>query len=296
MLAEAKVKNFLQAAVRGEASLPPSVIEQFASDCKEVLEKQFDRNPEWRIRMSGLGHPLCQQVMGRDGYKEEMTYNAILRFLIGDLVECAVVAILKGAGVNIVEAHTKCEVQVSDQHEPVQGTLDLIIEDEVDGKKVWDVKSASPFSFSQKFGKGYYAIKEDDPFGYIMQGHLYAESVGLPFGGWIVVDKSSGEIAFVEAPNNQSEDRAQCLELAKQNVEKLNSDFSFKKPPISPEAEMHSVNGERVPTGNTLLNRQCSFCGYKKICWPDAVHFRKVTSRAKNPPMAWYHKLKVTQL
>ena len=54
---------------------------------------------------------------------------------------------------------------------------------------------------------GYEKIKEDDPFGYIMQGHLYGEATGLPFGGWIVVNKSSGEIAVVEAPEWQDQDR-----------------------------------------------------------------------------------------
>jgi hypothetical protein len=60
MLAEVQVKNFLQKAVRGEVTLSPSVIEEFTQDCREALEKQFNRNPEWRIRMSGLGRPLCQ--------------------------------------------------------------------------------------------------------------------------------------------------------------------------------------------------------------------------------------------
>ena len=152
MLAEVQVKNFLQAATRGEAVLSPSVLGEFTQDCREALEKQFNRNPEWRIRMSGLGRPLCQQIHGRDGKDEEMSYNAIMRFLIGDLVECAVMAILKGAGIKIVEAQGKCQLDVGG--EQVQGTLDLIIDDPVDGEKVWDVKSASPYSYTQKFSKG----------------------------------------------------------------------------------------------------------------------------------------------
>ena len=78
-------------------------MEEFAKDCRQALEKQFSHNPEWRIRMSGLGRPMCQQIHGRDGKDEDMEYNSILRFLIGDLVECAVMAILKGAGVKITE-------------------------------------------------------------------------------------------------------------------------------------------------------------------------------------------------
>ena len=294
MLSEVRVKNFLQAAVRGEASLSATVIEEFAEDCKEALSKQFNRNPEWRIRMSGLGRPLCQQIHGRDGKEEEMSYNAILRFLIGDLVECAVMAILKGAGIKVVEAQSKCSLDIAGEH--VQGTLDLVMEDEIDGEKVWDVKSASPYSFKQKFGKGYAGIKEDDPFGYIMQGHLYAESKGLDFGGWVVVDKSSGEIEFVQAPADQSEDRAECLDEAHRTVEALMSNYTYSKPPMEPEDEHYTLNGKKNYTGNKLLNKSCTFCGYRKYCWPKAVQHEKVTSRARNKPLAWYHTLKVKEL
>lgn len=294
MMAEVRVKNFLRQAVRGEASLSPSVLEEFASDCREALEKQFNRDPEWRIRMSGLGRPLCQQLHGRDGLDEEMEYNAIIRFLIGDLVECAVMAILKGAGIKILESQGKCELDIAG--EKVKGTLDLVMEDEVDGAKVWDVKSASPYSFKQKFGKGYEALKDDDPFGYVMQGHLYAESKGMDFGGWIVVDKSSGEISFVQAPRDQQEDRGECLTKAHEAVEALTSDFVYKKPPMEPEEESYTLNGQKIYTGNKLLNKQCTFCGYRKHCWPKAVLNEKITSRAKSKPLAWYHTLKVTEI
>jgi hypothetical protein len=244
--------------------------------------------------MSGLGRPLCQQIHGRDGKDEEMTYNAILRFLIGDLVECAVMAILKGAGVKIVEAQGRCELDVGGEH--VQGTLDLIIDDPVDGEKVWDVKSASPYSYTQKFAKGYDNLKEDDPFGYLMQGHLYAESKGKDFGGWIVVDKSSGEIQFVQAPDDQTEDRDHYISEAGKVVEALMSNFKYKKPPIEPVDEAFTLQGERIVTGNKLLAKNCTFCGYRKHCWPKAVQHEKVTSRAKNKPVVWYHTLKVKEL
>jgi hypothetical protein len=294
MLAEVQVKNFLQAATRGEASLSPSVLEEFEKDCRGALEKQFNRDPKWRIRMSGLGKPLCQQVHGRDGVEEAMTYNAILRFLIGDLVECAVMAILKGAGVKITEAQGTCQLAVGG--EEVQGTLDLVIDDPVDGEKVWDVKSASPYSYSQKFGKGYEGIKEDDPFGYIVQGHLYAESKGKDFGGWIVVDKSSGEIQFVQAPDDQKDDRVEALRVAEKNVEALMSNFKFKKPPMDPVPETYRKDGTVHETGNKVLSKNCTFCGYRKECWPKAVQYEKVTSKAKQKPLVWYHTLKVKEL
>lgn len=203
-------------------------------------------------------------------------------------------AILKGAGVNIVEAQGRCELTVGDH--PVQGTLDLVMDDTVDGVKVWDVKSASPYSYTQKFGKGYEGIKADDPFGYIVQGHLYAESKGMDFGGWIVVDKSSGEIQFVQAPDDQGEDRAEALKKAEDALEFLKSGKGYKKPPMEPEDEYYTVKGEKIYTGNKLLNKNCTFCGYRHHCWPKAQMHEKVTSKAKAKPMAWYHTLKVKEL
>ena len=45
------------------------------------------------------------------------------------------------------------------------------------------------------------------------------KQLGLPFGGWIVVNKSSGEIAVVEAPEWQDQDRKEYLEDAKKSVQ-----------------------------------------------------------------------------
>ena len=49
--------------------------------------------------------------------------------------------------------------------------------------------------------------QEDDPFGYAMQGFLHAEPRGY-LGGWIVVNKSSGEIAIVEVSDWSQDDKA----------------------------------------------------------------------------------------
>ena len=64
-------------------------------------------------------------------------------------------------------------------------------------------------SFMSKFGEygSYNKIKEDDPFGYVMQGHLYGEGENVPFGGWIAINKVTGEFAVCKAPDNQEKDR-----------------------------------------------------------------------------------------
>jgi hypothetical protein len=160
-------------------------------------------------------------LLDRQGIKEEMDYNALFRFMFGDLVESVVVLIMEQADVEIIDKQKSVELEIAGKK--ITGTLDLIIRDESGTDKVWDVKSASEWAYKFKYTGygGYDKIKEEDPFGYVMQGHLYGEATGLPFGGWIVVNKSSGEIAMVEAPEWQEEDRKEYMKDAEVRVKRL---------------------------------------------------------------------------
>ena len=55
----------------------------------------------------------------------------------------------------------------------IEGRQDVEIDE-----KVWDIKSASPYSFEKKFGEagGFNEVIRDDSFGYASQGFLYGES------------------------------------------------------------------------------------------------------------------------
>ena len=129
-----------------------------------------------------------------------------------------------------------------------------------------------------------------------MQGFLYAEATGLPFGGWIVVNKSSGEIAIVEVPDWSQDDKAAYRKAAARRG-KILTDLA-KKPTVDfkDEFETFSKDGEDVRTGNKSLAKQCGMCGHKHHCWPKAVYHDKVTSRAKNKPKVWYSRLKKKEL
>jgi hypothetical protein len=84
--------------------------------------------------------------------------------------------------------------------------------------------------------------------------------------------------------------------IAEENIRKLNSGHTFKRPPMKPEDECYTVKGEKIYTGNKLLNKQCTFCGYRSECFPKAIKHPKVTSKAKSKPLTWYHTLKVKEL
>ena len=208
MLTLLNIQDFMSRALRGDTDVPPSVLEEFAEDCKNATASQLAREKrEWRPRMSGLGRPICQQILDKQGVEESMSYNTLFRFLFGDITESIIMLIMKEAGVEVVDYQKQVELDLDGIL--IKGTLDVILRDEMGQEKVWDIKSASDYAFKSKFTgfEGYEGIKKDDPFGYVMQGFLYAEATGLPFGGWIVVNKSSGEVAVVEVPDWCQEDK-----------------------------------------------------------------------------------------
>ena len=293
MLTLLKIQDYLLRAGQGDVKVSLPNLSQFAADCEESAHKQLSRErSEFRIRMSGLGRPLCQQVLEKHGIKEEMDYNALFRFFFGDLTEAALMLIMREAGVDIVDFQKAVELTIDGVL--VKGTLDVIIRDELGQEKVWDVKTASDWAYKYKFTGmgGYDKLKEDDPFGYVMQGFLYAESVGLPFGGWIVVNKSDGQVAMVEVPDWSEDDKAEYLEDAKKRVRFLSNPEVKPFKPYKPESETYKRDGAIIDTGNKLLPRECNLCGYRYHCWPNAILHDRVTSRAKNPPQVWYSTLK----
>ena len=282
----------MERASRGEVDLPPEAVLDFAKSCEEAVSRQLNKERHYKIRMSGLGRPVCQQLLEKKGIQQEIQYNMLFRFLFGYIVEAIAVLVLEQAGVDIIDKQKAVSLNIDGTN--VSGTLDLIIRDEFGQDKVWDIKSASEWAYKFKYTGygGYEKIKEDDPFGYIMQGHLYGEATGLPFGGWIVINKSSGEVTVVEAPDWQANDRKEYMADAKERIKVLTDESLEFKVPFKDIFEVYKQDGQEVRTGNKLLPRPCNMCGYKAHCWKDAVVHDKITSKAKQPPQVWYSRLK----
>ena len=155
--------------------------------------------------------------------------------------------------------------------------------------KIWDIKSASPYSFQYKFGEagGFDALLKDDPFGYVSQGYLYAGADDKEFGGWIAINKSTGEWAVTETPLADDEHRAKALKKVKDNSDAIKKNLPFERCFTDVE-EMY----RRKPTGNRVLGFECSYCPYKKDCWGDEIQYLpQQQSQGLNPKWVWYTKV-----
>ena len=88
----------------------------------------------------------------------------------------------------------------------------------------------------------------------------------MPFGGWIVINKSSGEWAVVESPEDFGEERKRVLQQA-ENIVKTVKKADFKKAKFKDDWETYRQDGEVLRTKNRMMPKLCTFCEYKKYCW-----------------------------
>ena len=62
----------MERASRGEVDLPPEAVLDFAKSCEEAVSRQLNKERQYKIRMSGLGRPVCQQLLEKKGIQQEI--------------------------------------------------------------------------------------------------------------------------------------------------------------------------------------------------------------------------------
>lgn len=252
-------------------------IDEAGEALKGVLRKQLSpRDGNFSLRMSNFGKPLCQlQMQAKGAPATRKPYNFIMVMLLGDCVEIITDLMLKIAKVNVTSRSDAVELQVDDT--VIKGTDDISID-----HRVFDIKSASPWSFSNKWSQGYEFLKDHDDFGYVSQLHGYASAKGQEPGGWIVVCKSTGAVKVVECDASVDE-RKEISERIKTNVKSITTNAPFQR---CFEPVEDKWRGR--PTGRKRLGKTCEFCDFKAQCWPTAEFKAHPDSAAKNPPQYWY--------
>jgi hypothetical protein len=278
-----QVQKYLDNVSKSPVKLDTKLVQEFGEACKNALLKQFEegRRDKFEPRMSNIGRPLCQLQMEAKGVKGEgQPYNVKMRNTFGDIIEALAILIMKSAGVDIKNEQKKVIYKFNG--DKIEGRQDV----EIDGK-VWDIKSASPYSFEKKFGEsgGFNEVVREDSFGYASQGFLYGESQSKKFGGWIAINKSTGEWTVCETPASVDEHKQKALKLAEDNFKALKEGKPFKRC-YSDVAETFRTK----PTGNRVLGFVCSYCPYKLPCWGrDKLQLLpQQQSKGKNPKWVWY--------
>ena len=278
-----KVQQYLDDVSKNPVKVDSKLVEEFGEACKNALLKQFEevRRNKFEPRMSNIGRPLCQLQMEAKGIKGEgQPYNVKMRNTFGDLIEALSIFVMKSSGIKISNEQKKVKYKFDNNE--IEGRQDV----EIDGK-IWDIKSASPYSFEKKFGEagGFSEVVREDSFGYASQGFLYGESQSKNFGGWIVINKSTGEWTVCETPASVEEYKQKALKSAKDNFKALKENKPFKKCYID-VAETFRTK----PTGNRVLGFVCSYCPYKLPCWGrDKLQLLpQQQSKGKNPKWVWY--------
>jgi len=222
-------------------------LQEFGNDMTLALESwasPIERNTTNKntLRMSNIGRKNKQLWYDLNFKKEEseLPPSLFIKFLYGHLLEVLVLFFVK-LSKHKVEALQK-EVSVSG----IKGHMDC----KIDGEVV-DIKSASGFAF-KKFKDG--TLAESDTFGYLSQLAGYEEAEKTNDGGFLVINKESGELTFfkpqdLDKPNIKNRIR----EIKRIVKRKTPPDFCY---PSIPEGK----------SGNMKLPRECTYCPYKYEC------------------------------
>lgn len=263
--------------------IPKELIDKAVDQLREALEKQTTpREPDFRLRMSNIGRLPCQLQQEKMGSpKERMPYNHWMRMVIGDFVEVLVRMVLELSEAEVASDGDEVELDV--KKTKIQGTSDIDLNIHGD-QRVYDIKSASQYMFRNKWAGGFQSLYREDEFGYIGQLYGYADAQGKKPGGWIVVDKSSGEIKVVDV--DATPDQEKMIRLNReQTVDLIVNNSPFQRF-FEPEEEFFN----RKPTGRTILSKTCSWCSFKLSCFPEARHLPNPSSKAQTQPHKWYIK------
>lgn len=204
------------------------------------------RDTDFTVRMSNVGKPSRQMWFEKrdPSGRGDVDGATQIKFLYGHILEEIVLMLVRMAGHNVTDEQKEVTVN------GIVGHMDC----KINGQVV-DVKSASKFAFN-KFRNG--TLAADDPFGYLGQLAGYEKAEGTDDGGFLVINKESGELCMY-VPDD----------LDKPNIDtKINSlldELKLDKPPkmcYNPEPE-----GLK---GNMKLPKGCTWCKYKHECHKDA--------------------------
>ena len=228
--------------------LDEDTIEQFGESMKHILYDWSHPTPRGKpaLRMSNIGRKERQlwYDMKSEGTPERMPPSLFIKFLYGHLLEEIVLFLVKLSGHEVTSEQK--EITVSG----IKGHMDCVIDGEV-----VDVKTASGFAF-KKFKDG--TLAEQDAFGYMAQLAGYEEAEGTNKGGFLALNKESGELAMFRPDDFDKPN-------IKKKISSVKKAVKLKTPP---ERCYNPIPDGK--SGNMQLPKGCVYCRHKFECHKDA--------------------------
>ena len=230
-----------------QIDISDDMIHDFGERMKSALVHWTEPHKQSKgLRMSNIGKPSRQlwYEQNSDTPAPPLKAPTHIKFLYGHLLEELLLLLVKLAGHEVTDEQKEVKV------DGIKGHMDCKINGEV-----VDVKTASNFGF-KKFKEG--SLYHDDPFGYMYQLAGYEAAEGTDNGGFLAINKETGELALFRPGG-----------LTKPNVntriETLKNNLASETPPERCYEPV--VEGKK---GNLRLGSGCSYCGFKNQCWSDA--------------------------
>ena len=230
-----------------DLEIPDAMAEEFGERMKQALLHWAKPKAQTKgLRMSNIGKPSRQLwYESRDETnKNKLSSPVLIKFLYGHLLEELLLLFVKLSGHEVTDEQKEVEVN------GILGHMDC----KIDGEVV-DVKTASGRAFN-KFKSG--TLAEDDPFGYIAQLCGYEENEGTSEGGFLAINKESGELALYRP---EELDKINI----KDKINKTKEALTFDTPP--PRCYNEEPDGK---SGNMKIHKNCYYCPYKFECYSDA--------------------------
>ena len=224
-------------------------IQNFGEAMKDSLRswcKPHAHNKSPSLRMSNIGKKPRQLWFDMNSPKdkqEALPPSLFIKFLYGHLLEEVMLFLVKLSGHKVTGEQKEVSV------DGIKGHMDCIIDGEV-----VDIKTTSGFSFS-KFKDG--TLAEQDTFGYMSQLAGYEEAEGTKDGGFLAINKETGELALFKPSTFDKPN-------IKEKIKKLKSYMKKKTPP-----EFCYTPVPDGVSGNMKLPRECEWCRHKFECHKD---------------------------
>lgn len=224
-------------------------IDNTLSGIKEALMSwatPSERNKDFTVRMSNVGKPARQlwfEKRDPDG-RGIADGPTQIKFLYGHLLEEIVLMLVRMTDHKVTDEQKEVDVN------GIVGHMDCKINGEV-----VDVKTASRFAFN-KFKDG--RLAQDDPFGYLGQLAGYEAAEGTENGGFLVINKESGELCMY-TPDDMDKPNI------KTSIKSLIPALKLDTPP-----ELCYTPIPDGKKGNMKLPKGCSWCKYKYECYKDS--------------------------